>query len=183
MTRAEDKAPPIGSLNGRMLMAAVVSAISGLLYGYDTGVISGGLLQIAKEFHIGNTMKEVIAAAILLGAVVGSLACSLLSERVGRHRTILMICVVFVLGSLASSLAPTAVALALARVLLGFAVGGATQTVPMYVAELAPKSIRGRLGSASSSPSVSASSSRRSWVRARRSPGGRRLAQPPHRRW
>jgi len=145
MTRAEDKAPPIGALNGRMLMAAVVSAISGMLYGYDTGIISGGLLQIAKEFHIGNTMKEVIAAAILLGAVVGSLACSLLSERVGRHRTILMICVVFVLGSLASSLAPTAVALALARVLLGFAVGGATQTVPVYVAELAPKSIRGRL--------------------------------------
>ncbi|OIK04753.1 sugar porter family MFS transporter [Streptomyces monashensis] len=145
MTRAEDKAPPIGALNGHMLMAAVVSAISGMLYGYDTGVISGGLLQIAKEFHIGNTMKEVIAASILLGAVVGSLVCSLLSERVGRHRTILMICVVFVLGSLASSLAPTAVALALARVLLGFAVGGATQTVPMYVAELAPKSIRGRL--------------------------------------
>ncbi|PJN06440.1 MFS transporter [Streptomyces sp. CB01635] len=145
MTHIADKAPPTKVLNGRMLMAAVVSAVSGLLYGYDTGIISGGLLQISKEFHIGNDMKEVIAAAILLGAVIGALACSLLSARIGRHRTILLICVVFMLGSVSSSLAPTAVSLALARVVLGFAVGGATQTVPMYIAELAPKAIRGRL--------------------------------------
>ncbi|MGV9566098.1 sugar porter family MFS transporter [Streptomyces sp. NPDC003480] len=142
---ATAKAPPIKELNGRMLMAAVVSAVSGMLYGYDTGIISGGLLQISKEFHIGNGMKEIIAAGILLGAVIGALACSVLSERVGRHRTILLICSVFILGSVTCSLAPTAVTLALFRVLLGFAVGGATQTVPMYVAELAPKRIRGRL--------------------------------------
>ncbi|MFI9780551.1 MFS transporter [Streptomyces sp. NPDC051956] len=145
MTHIADKAPPTKVLNGRMLMAAVVSAVSGLLYGYDTGIISGGLLQISKEFHIGNDMKEVIAAAILLGAVLGALACSLLSARFGRHRTILLICVVFMLGSVSSSLAPTAISLALARVVLGFAVGGGTQTVPMYIAELAPKAIQGRL--------------------------------------
>jgi sugar porter (SP) family MFS transporter len=139
------EAPPARALNGLMLMAAVVSAISGGLYGYDTGIISGALLLISREFHIGNDMKQVIAAAILLGAVIGALACSVLSERIGRHRTILLICVVFMLGSLSSSLAPTAVTLALARVLLGFAVGGATQTVPMYIAELAPATHRGRL--------------------------------------
>ncbi|WP_244336179.1 sugar porter family MFS transporter [Streptomyces seoulensis] len=132
-------------LNGHMLMAAVVSAISGLLYGYDTGIISGALLQISDEFHIGSTMKETIAAGILLGAVIGSLVCSRLCERFGRHRTILLICAVFIAGSLTCALAPNAVGLALARVLLGFAVGGATQAVPMYVAELAPMAIRGRL--------------------------------------
>ncbi|MEU6095351.1 sugar porter family MFS transporter [Streptomyces sp. NPDC047079] len=142
---ATAKAPPVKELNGRMLMAAVVSAVSGMLYGYDTGIISGGLLQISREFHIGTGMKEVIAAGILLGAVIGALTCSVLSERIGRHRTILLICSVFILGSVTCSLAPTAVTLALFRVLLGFAVGGATQTVPMYVAELAPKRIRGRL--------------------------------------
>ncbi|MBJ7904069.1 sugar porter family MFS transporter [Streptomyces sp. NPDC004549] len=146
MSRATDHAPsPVRGLNGRMLTAAVVSAISGLLYGYDTGIISGALLQISKEFRIGDFMKEAIAAGILLGAVIGSLACSLLCERIGRHRTILLICVVFIAGSLTCSFAPSAVGLALARVLLGFAVGGATQTVPMYVAELAPRTIRGRL--------------------------------------
>ncbi|MFJ4005708.1 sugar porter family MFS transporter [Streptomyces sp. NPDC090023] len=145
MTQAAGQAPRTNGLNGHMLMAAVVSAISGLLYGYDTGIISGALLQISEEFHIGNTMKEMIAAGILLGAVIGSLSCSLLCERFGRHRTILLICCVFIVGSLTCAVAPNAVGLALARVLLGFAVGGATQTVPMYVAELAPKSIRGRL--------------------------------------
>ncbi|GHF30885.1 MFS transporter [Streptomyces griseoluteus] len=146
MTQAAGQAPrTTKGLNGHMLMAAVVSAISGLLYGYDTGIISGALLQISEEFHIGNTMKETIAAGILLGAVIGSLSCSLLCERFGRHRTILLICCVFIAGSLTCAVAPNAVSLALARVLLGFAVGGATQTVPMYVAELAPRTIRGRL--------------------------------------
>ncbi|MYV41331.1 sugar porter family MFS transporter [Streptomyces sp. SID1328] len=146
MTQAAGQAPrTTKGLNGYMLMAAVVSAISGLLYGYDTGIISGALLQISEEFHIGNTMKETIAAGILLGAVIGSLSCSLLCERFGRHRTILLICCVFIAGSLTCAVAPNAVGLALARVLLGFAVGGATQTVPMYVAELAPRTIRGRL--------------------------------------
>jgi sugar porter (SP) family MFS transporter len=90
-------------------------------------------------------MEQAIAAGILAGAVVGALTCSLLSERWGRHRTILLICTVFIVGSLACSVAPTALLLAAARVLLGFAVGGATQTVPMYVAEMAPAQIRGRL--------------------------------------
>jgi hypothetical protein len=66
MTEATQEAPPAKALNGLMLMAAVVSAVSGLLYGYDTGIISGALLQISKEFHIGNAMKQIIAAGILL---------------------------------------------------------------------------------------------------------------------
>jgi sugar porter (SP) family MFS transporter len=142
-TTQDDTQPK--ALNGLMLMVAVVSAVSGLLYGYDTGIISGALLQIGEEFDTGHAMEQSIAAGILLGAVIGALTCSLLSERWGRHRTILLICAVFIVGSLACSIAPDAVLLAAARVLLGFAVGGATQTVPMYVAEMAPASIRGRL--------------------------------------
>jgi sugar porter (SP) family MFS transporter len=68
-----------------------------------------------------------------------------LSERWGRHRTILLICAIFVAGSLLCAVSPNPVLLALARVLLGVAVGGATQTVPMYVAEMAPARLRGRL--------------------------------------
>jgi sugar porter (SP) family MFS transporter len=132
-------------LTATMLAAALVSAVAGLLYGYDTGIISGALLQITDEFHIGSGMEQTIAAAILLGAVIGALACSVLSERLGRRRTILVICAVFVVGSLSSSLAPSPWLLAAGRLVLGFAVGGATQTVPMYVAELAPARLRGRL--------------------------------------
>ena len=143
-TKTHDEAQA-GTLNGLMLMVAVVSAVSGLLYGYDTGIISGALLQIGKEFDTGHAMEQAIAAGILLGAVIGALSCSLLSERWGRHRTILLICGIFIVGSLFCSISPSAVVLALARVVLGFAVGGATQTVPMYVAEMAPAGIRGRL--------------------------------------
>jgi sugar porter (SP) family MFS transporter len=132
-------------LTGAVVVVALVSAISGLLYGYDTGIISGALLQISDEFEIGSGWEQVIAASILAGAVIGALSCSLLSQRLGRHRTLLVVSAVFVLGSLGAALAPNPELLSLARVVLGFAVGGATQTAPVYVAELAPSAYRGRL--------------------------------------
>jgi sugar porter (SP) family MFS transporter len=141
---AKAERPAVG-VTPLLIAAAAVSAISGLLYGYDTGIISGALLQIDDDFSLSHAMEQIIAASILFGAVLGALTCSRLSERRGRHRTIVVLALVFAVGSAASALAPSAVALSLARVVLGFAVGGATQTVPMYVAELAPKERRGRL--------------------------------------
>jgi len=132
-------------LNGRLLLAAAVSAVASLLYGYDTGIISGALLQISDEFEIGNGWEQVIAASILLGAVIGALTCSRISERRGRRGTILFIAVIFAVGAIACALSPTPELLSASRILLGFAVGGGTQVVPMYVAELAPAAIRGRL--------------------------------------
>jgi sugar porter (SP) family MFS transporter len=132
-------------VTGIVLMAAIVSAVSALLYGYDTGIISGALLQITTDFGIGSNWEQVIAASILVGAVIGALIGSQLSERVGRHRTTLIVASVYIVGALACSVSPSPVTLSLSRVLLGFAVGGATQIVPMYVAELAPAKQRGRL--------------------------------------
>ena len=134
-----------GQLTGSALVVAVVSAVSGMLYGYDTGIISGALLQITKDFGIAEGWKQVIAASILLGAVIGALTCSYLSERRGRRGTLLMLAVVFAVGSLWCAVAPNPVLLSIGRLVLGFAVGGATQTAPMYVAELAPPKYRGRL--------------------------------------
>jgi len=132
-------------LTGRLGVAAAVSAVAAVLYGYDTGIISGALLQIEDDFDIGSTWKQLIAASILLGAIIGALACSRLSEVRGRRGTILLIAVVFVVGAIACAFAPDKVTLSLSRILLGFAVGGGTQVVPMYVAELAPAAVRGRL--------------------------------------
>ncbi|ABS02502.1 sugar transporter [Kineococcus radiotolerans SRS30216 = ATCC BAA-149] len=134
-----------GGLTGAVVVVALVSAISGLLYGYDTGIISGALLQIGDEFEIGNGWEQLIAASILAGAVVGALTCSRLSERRGRRGTLLVVAVVFVVGTLGAAFAPNPELLSLARLVLGFAVGGATQTAPVYVAELAPTKYRGRL--------------------------------------
>src|SRR5215212_5102243 len=110
---------------GFLLYVTAVSAIAGFLYGYDTGIISGALLHIRAEYHLGHRMQEMVAASILVGAILGGLAC------------------VYTVGAIASSLAPGPVLLALARVFLGFAVGGSSQAVPVYIAELAPPKHRG----------------------------------------
>ncbi|GAA3597682.1 sugar porter family MFS transporter [Kineosporia mesophila] len=132
-------------LTRSVIVVALVSAISGLLYGYDTGIISGALLQIGDDFDIGSGWEQVITASILVGAVIGALTCSRLAERRGRRGTLLLVGIIFVVGAVAASLAPTPVLLSLSRLVLGFAVGGATQTAPVYVAELAPTAYRGRL--------------------------------------
>jgi len=141
----QDQTQGSARLTGSIVVVALVSAISGLLYGYDTGIISGALLQITDDFGIGDGMKQVIAAAILLGAVIGALTCSRLSESRGRRKTLLLVAVVFVVGALWAALAPNPTMLILGRLVLGFAVGGATQTAPIYVAELSPTKFRGRL--------------------------------------
>lgn len=128
-----------------LVLIAGISAIGGLLYGYDTGIISGALLQITDDFGIEHRWESVIAASILAGAVFGALLCSYLSEKYGRKKTILLVASTFALGALASAASPDPITLSLSRVLLGFAVGGGTQVIPMYVAELAPPAHRGRL--------------------------------------
>ncbi len=132
-------------ITGLLLLTAVVSAISALLYGYDTGIISGALLQIRKDFGTGNGWEQIIAASILLGAIIGALSCSRLSERVGRKKTLTVVSAIFLAGALAAAVSPSPLTLSLSRIVLGFAVGGATQTVPMYVAELAPPRRRGQM--------------------------------------
>ena len=136
---------PATRISSFLYVITGVTAIAGFLYGYDTGIISGALLPISSEFHLGHRMQEIVASSILVGAVIGALSCGTISERIGRKRTIMTVACVFCAGSLASSLAPSPLLLALARILLGFAVGGSSQVTPMYIAELAPPSRRGRL--------------------------------------
>lgn len=124
---------------------AFVAAIGGLLYGYDTGVISGTLIEIGKEFSIDATVKEFITASILVGAILGAFLTGPVSARIGRRRTILFIAAVFGLGVLFAAVSPSPVFLVLSRLFLGLAVGGSTQTIPTYIAEIAPGPRRGSL--------------------------------------
>ncbi|WIE75771.1 sugar porter family MFS transporter [Curtobacterium sp. MCSS17_007] len=124
---------------------AFVAAIGGLLYGYDTGVISGTLIEIGKEFSIDATVKEFITASILVGAILGAFLTGPVSARIGRRRTILLIAAVFGLGVLFAAVSPSPVFLVLSRLFLGLAVGGSTQTIPTYIAEIAPGPRRGSL--------------------------------------
>jgi sugar porter (SP) family MFS transporter len=133
------------TLSPFMWRVAVTAAVGGFLYGYDTGIISGALLSISSEYQLSHSMQETVAAAILLGATIGGLSAGRFADRFGRRRTIIAIAAIFTLGAVSASLAPTPPALVLARVVLGIAVGACSQSVPAYVAELAPAQQRGKL--------------------------------------
>lgn len=86
MASAEEVAAATGrvdsrELTGSVVFVALVPAISGALYGYDTGIISGALLQMTKDFHIAEVWKQAIAASILVGAVIGALVSSHLAHK------------------------------------------------------------------------------------------------------
>src|ERR1035437_1871374 len=136
---------PTTKISSFLYVITGVTAIAGFLYGYDTGIISGALLPITSEFHLGHRMQEIVGSAILVGAVIGALSCGTISERIGRKRTIMTVACVFCAGSICSSISASPYLLALSRILLGFAVGGSSQVTPMYIAELAPRQRRGRL--------------------------------------
>jgi len=126
-------------------LAAIVAAICGGLYGYDTGIVSGALLLITRDFHLSSFYQEMVASAILAGAVMGSFITGWMSERFGRRNSVMIVTAVFVTGALACAWAPDVYALIAARVFLGLAVGGSTQVVPMYISELAPAKKRGHM--------------------------------------
>lgn len=128
-----------------LLLAAIVAAICGGLYGYDTGIISGTLPLIGDDFHLNSTMKEMVASAILLGAVCGAFIAGSLSEKYGRRATTCVVSAVFVIGATSCAFSPNVWTLIVARLVLGLAVGGSTQVVPMYISELAPQERRGSL--------------------------------------
>ena len=127
-------------------IAAVTAATGGLLFGYDTGVISGALLFIRQDFApLSPFMEGIIVSTLLIGAVVGALSGGPLSDRVGRRPTTLLAAVIFAVGALAVAFAPGVGFIVLGRFLLGLGVGVASMIVPLYIAEIAPADRRGAL--------------------------------------
>ncbi|MBA2345657.1 MAG: sugar porter family MFS transporter [Rubrobacter sp.] len=133
------------STNRFAYVVAVIAAIGGLLFGYDTGIISGALLFIKEDFNLSDTAQQFVVASLLLGAVFGALGGGPLADRVGRRRAIMVAAAIFIVGSLASAAATGVVFLAVARFVLGLAVGGAGMVVPVYIAEASPSDVRGSL--------------------------------------
>jgi Sugar (and other) transporter len=126
----------------QLYAVAAVSALGGLLFGYDTGIISGALLHLREDLHLSSRTQEVVVSVILVGAMVGALWSGRLAVRHGRRRVVQRVAVVFAAGALASAVAPDTGALVAARFVLGLAVGGASNMVPVYIAEAAPAAIR-----------------------------------------
>ena len=131
--------------NGLLLRVCIIAAIGGLLFGYDTGVISGALLYIKEDLHAGSFEQEAIVAAVLLGAMVGAAGSGYLADRIGRRWTKVMSGTIYLLGAIGSALAVNAPMLIGFRLVLGLAVGTASFVSPLYISEMAPPRVRGGL--------------------------------------
>src|SRR3954470_1214271 len=129
--------------NPFLFRLAAIAALGGLLFGYDTGVISGALLFIGPDLHASSFEQQAVVGALLLGAVLGAIIAGWASEALGRRRSTLIAGCIYTVGALLCAFAPTVGVLIAARFILGLAVGCASFVAPMYIAELAPKRIRG----------------------------------------
>jgi sugar porter (SP) family MFS transporter len=127
----------------RFTLVAAIASLGGLLFGYDTGVISGALLFIKQDFDLGATMQGVTTGVVLVGATAGAAVGGTLADRHGRKTVIIGVAALFVLGALLSALAPTLWVLIAARAIVGLAIGVASMLTPLYLAEMAPAEKRG----------------------------------------
>jgi SP family galactose:H+ symporter-like MFS transporter len=126
-------------------LAAAISGLGGMLFGYDIGVISGAILFIKKQFSLSSGREEIVVSSVLLGCLAGALVGGILADRIGRRKLLLVTAVVFILGAIGSALAPGAAWLVAARVVVGAAVGIASFVAPLYISEIAPVDVRGKL--------------------------------------
>jgi sugar porter (SP) family MFS transporter len=122
-------------------------ALGGILFGYDTGVISGAILFIQKDFGLSPFLQGAVVAALLLGAMVGSAIAGPMTDRLGRRNLIIVAAITFTIGALGAAASPGAGALIAARFVIGLAVGTAALVVPLYLSETAPTAIRGAVAS------------------------------------
>ncbi|MFF4115875.1 sugar porter family MFS transporter [Streptomyces sp. NPDC001714] len=136
---------PSPAASRRLRIITVIATFGGLLFGYDTGVINGALPYMSKDLGLNSVTEGMVTSSLLLGAALGAVAGGRVSDARGRRRTILTLAVLFFVGALGATLAPTTAFMIVARFVLGLAVGGASVTVPVYLAEISPAERRGAL--------------------------------------
>ncbi|WP_311791502.1 MULTISPECIES: sugar porter family MFS transporter [Pantoea] len=124
---------------------AVVATLGGLLFGYDTGVISGALLFMGPQLQLTPFTTGLVTSSLLFGAAFGALLSGHFAAAAGRKKIILVLAIIFAIGALGTSMAPDVEWMIFFRLVLGVAVGGAAATVPVYIAEIAPANRRGQL--------------------------------------
>tara|TARA_B100000795_G_scaffold230275_1_gene187665 strand:- start:108 stop:1826 length:1719 start_codon:yes stop_codon:yes gene_type:complete len=122
-----------------------LSAFSGFLFGYDTGVVSGALVLVKAQFHLTSFQHEIVVSATIFTAIIGSTLAIPLNQNFGRKPCILTAATTFLSGSLFLAFAPSLEWLIVGRLIVGIGIGIGSMVVPMYVSEIAPASRRGEL--------------------------------------
>ena len=133
------------SLNPQLLRSAGVAALGSLLFGFDTAVISGATEALRLHYGLSSQLLGLTVASALLGTILGSLGVGPPAETYGRRPVLRALAVLYVVSSLGCALAWNWPALLFFRFLGGLAIGGSSVAAPMYIAEIAPAAVRGRL--------------------------------------
>jgi len=132
-------------LNAYLVKSTVVAALGGLLFGFDTAVISGATQALTHKYQLSPFLEGVTVAAALWGTVVGSLLAGFPGERYGRRDSLRIMAVFYIVSALGCALAWSWIALVMFRFIGGLGIGGSSVLGPMYIAEIAPPKMRGRL--------------------------------------
>lgn len=131
--------------NRRVIGYSVIVALGGLLFGLDTAVISGAEQPIQALYKLSNFKHGFTVAIAIIGAVAGAFSAGFPAERFGRKKVIVTIAFIFTISSILCAVAPNWIVLVIFRFIGGLAIGASSVVGPMYIAEIAPADIRGRL--------------------------------------
>jgi len=136
---------PMTGTNAYLMRSTVVAALGGLLFGFDTAVIAGATHALTTVYSLTPTMLGVTVSSALAGTVIGSAMAGGPADRYGRKASLQILAILYVLTSIGCALAASWEMFLFFRALGGLAIGGSSVIGPMYIAEIAPASKRGRL--------------------------------------
>jgi len=130
-----------------IVVIASIAATGGLLFGFDTGVISGAqnFLQDAGGWGISDSQLEWVTTAVLIGAILGAALSGRITDILGRKKVIIAAAIIFAIGAVATGAAPSVSTLVIGRIVIGIAIGIASFSVPLYISEISPTKSRGAL--------------------------------------
>ena len=128
-----------------VIRSAIVAAVGGLIFGFDTAVISGANAALKKQFHLDDGGLGATVAIATVGTIIGALIGGRSADRFGRRKLLFFIGILYILGALGTALAPSHLVLMIFRFVGGLGVGLSSVCAPIYTAEIAPAKVRGRL--------------------------------------
>jgi len=127
------------------ILMALVAALSGILFGYDTGVMSGAILYIQNDYALTPGENGIVMGAVLFGALFGAILSGKLTDHFGRKKLLLVVACIFMIGSVATAIAQSIPQLIIGRIVVGLAIGVASYTAPLYISEISPQKRRGAM--------------------------------------
>ena len=128
-----------------VLRSAIVASVGGLIFGFDTAVISGTTESLKHVFHLDDAGLGITVTTALIGTILGALITGKPADKYGRKNVLFAIGILYIIGSFGSALAPNYATLIIARFLGGIGVGASSVCAPIYTAEVSPAKVRGRL--------------------------------------